>query len=565
MIRSCDSYSTSFLLLHYHDSPVMRRKGPRNLITLTTRKSQEDGYDDHYLYHHHDPNRIKQAIENVICNKSQRKRDTGSSIDTKRKHKSDDVANGDDDPLKCSSTYDINNNSQRTSKTRRELLFRSLCVIPSIIGNSSWIDRKNQEVWAFPPPRATTATTTSSIPTPMSRPALVWKEYYPHWTGTSLSLLDLESSVHEDNTILISSSSSRFTGIIPSYSPTSSSSRRIWKMGRWPDPMLRRPAEEVVMTTWGGTHVLYRACEILIDTAHAEHAAGLAAQQCGINARIIAIHIGSSSSSTISSRFLSLFQKNNDPNHSSDIDCPSNDLILVNPNIMPLPRQRDEENQREMTASSSSSSSSNNEYRTLFTSNNMYQKDKDNIYLILINPRIVQRSNEMNMKLWTEYCLVLPTTFTATVLRDDWIEIEYQSIHDSSSSSSSSNNYNDDASQLQSSSWHRIRCYNDLSRAIQHELDHDRGILLLDHISMNDMENDMMKFIEQDIDKKEENMSYYYSYDTNVDDDQQSSSGNNRCSNKNKQPKWNIPNRQERITMAYDRYLQESMMSTLSS
>jgi peptide deformylase len=46
--------------------------------------------------------------------------------------------------------------------------------------------------------------------------------------------------------------------------------------------------------------------------------------------------------------------------------------------------------------------------------NNFLSKKKH--YKILINPRIVQRSNERYMKVWTEQCLVLPPTFPCCTL-----------------------------------------------------------------------------------------------------------------------------------------------------
>ena len=32
------------------------------------------------------------------------------------------------------------------------------------------------------------------------------------------------------------------------------------------------------------------------------------------------------------------------------------------------------------------------------------------------------------MKVWQEQCLVLPPTFTATVLRDKWVDVQYDSL-----------------------------------------------------------------------------------------------------------------------------------------
>jgi peptide deformylase len=94
----------------------------------------------------------------------------------------------------------------------------------------------------------------------------------------------------------------------------------------------------------------------------------------------------------------------------------------------------------------------------------------------MINPAIVQRSPESEMKVWTETCLVLPPTFRATVLRDARIDVEYYDVN---------------------GVWHSERLRGELARAAQHELDHDRGILTLDHIDLDEMENDVMRSIER--------------------------------------------------------------------
>ena len=166
-----------------------------------------------------------------------------------------------------------------------------------------------------------------------------------------------------------------------------------WEMGRWPDPLLRRPADPVD-PKWFGTSTLATNCDLLAATARANKAVGLAAQQCGVNARII------------------FLQR---PGIAGDIT--------------------------------------------------------------MINPQIVQRSPETSVRVWQEHCLVLPPSFVATVLRDEWIVAEYQ-----------------DPS---TGDWRRLRLSGEMARAAQHEMDHDRGILVTDHVDLEELENDTMRSIER--------------------------------------------------------------------
>jgi peptide deformylase len=186
--------------------------------------------------------------------------------------------------------------------------------------------------------------------------------YSETWFGTALPLLDVERA----------------------------SQLASWDMGRWPDPILRRPAA-IVEDYWFGTQTLKRVSELLAETAQINKAVGLAAQQCGVNARIVYI----------------------------------------------------EEPKR----------------------------------ISMVNPQIVGRSEERFMKIWQEFCLVLPPTFIATVLRDAWVDVEYWDWEGHPN---------------------HIRLKGEAARAAQHELDHDRGILTLDHVALEEMENDVMRSIEKD-------------------------------------------------------------------
>jgi peptide deformylase len=108
--------------------------------------------------------------------------------------------------------------------------------------------------------------------------------------------------------------------------------------------------------------------------------------------------------------------------------------------------------------------------------------------MTLINPRIVKRSPETSMQVWKEQCLVLPPSFTATLVRDAWVEVEYQTIQ---------------------GNWKRKRFNGEAARCVQHEMDHDRGILITDHVSLDELENEVMRTIE--IDGHKDRMALAYS------------------------------------------------------
>ena len=96
--------------------------------------------------------------------------------------------------------------------------------------------------------------------------------------------------------------------------------------------------------------------------------------------------------------------------------------------------------------------------------------------LFMVNPIIISRSSEMDMKVWDETCLVLPPTFHAILFRDAQVTIEYKDLEGDT----------------------QIITFHDaeLARTVQHEMDHDRGILILDHIGLEEMESDEMRQVE---------------------------------------------------------------------
>ena len=215
--------------------------------------------------------------------------------------------------------------------------------------------------------------------------------YSDNWTGTALSVLSLEEAVQL-----------ACVGAITNDADTDSRHcASSWPMARWPDSILRRPASPVPQQYFGST-ALDRACQLLQGTARKEKAVGLAAEQCGVDARIIYL------------------------------------------------------DDRGASARSRQGTDS----------------------LVMVNPRIVERSPEAEMKVWNERCLVLPPSFAATVLRDAWVEVAYQDPP--------------------TGAWRSIRLAGEAARAFQHEYDHDRGILITDHVSFEEMDSDLMASIEAD-------------------------------------------------------------------
>ena len=214
-------------------------------------------------------------------------------------------------------------------------------------------------------------------------------KYSEEWIGTCLSLKDIPTAVKQvESTLSLIDEKLQ---------------QNRWVMGRWPDPILRRRADPVD-TSYINSNMLQKACDILRNTAVAEGAVGLAAQQCGINARIIYLEV---------------------PLHGR------------------------------------------------------------NTYMTLINPQIQDRSPEIEMISWKENCLVLPPTFQATVLRDSWVDVSYYGTEKLGRTP------NDTFSRRV------IRLHGQMARAVQHEMDHDRGILVTDHVGLEELESDLMRSIEQ--------------------------------------------------------------------
>ncbi|KAL7459885.1 hypothetical protein ACHAWC_011734 [Mediolabrus comicus] len=96
--------------------------------------------------------------------------------------------------------------------------------------------------------------------------------------------------------------------------------------------------------------------------------------------------------------------------------------------------------------------------------------------IFLVNPRIIHRSPESEMIVWTEECLVLPPEFKATLLRDAEVTIEYETLL------LLTDNGNDRCGETK-----QITLTGELARCAQHEMDHDKGILIVDHVDADEL------------------------------------------------------------------------------
>lgn len=119
-------------------------------------------------------------------------------------------------------------------------------------------------------------------------------------------------------------------------------------------------------------------------------------------------------------------------------------------------------------------------------SNRNPDSSKDNIFLL--NPRIVDRSPERDMQVWNEECLVLPPSFRATLLRDATVTVEYETLFVEEVTSSSSRKSSASTNIIiPPFSTQQITLTGELARAVQHEMQHDTGILITDHVGLDEL------------------------------------------------------------------------------
>ncbi|KAL7488600.1 LOW QUALITY PROTEIN: hypothetical protein ACHAW6_014260 [Cyclotella cf. meneghiniana] len=232
---------------------------------------------------------------------------------------------------------------------------------------------------------------------------------FPNWKGTSLDVMSLEDAAHR-----ISKQSNPHPTL---------------PMGRWPDPALRKSAASVPSTTFQRSTQLQQLQSVAIalkNTARSEGAVGLAAQQCGVDASLIFID------GVKEKRRLGNIFGVNDDKH------PGNDVL-----------------------------GDRGKVRSTIAQDG--QRDSG---IFLVNPRIVQRSSEPDMMVWTEECLVLPPEFRATLLRDARVTIEYESLGIDT----------EDCGHTR-----QITLSGEFARCAQHEMDHDRGVLIVDHVGLSEL------------------------------------------------------------------------------
>jgi len=253
----------------------------------------------------------------------------------------------------------------------------------------------------------------------------------PNWTGTSLP-----------GPLSLSETCARLA--VDSSDP-------VLNMGRWPDPILRLPASNIPLSVFQNENQLEQlrlVANALRNTARKEGAVGLAAQQCGVDASLIYID-GVNSAKSIGNA------RNNG----------RKDIILGDASS--IGGVYGESNWRTSRVEVSGEGNYNRSLKRPVRNSRRSQRG-NGVYLV--NPRIIRRSPESDMMVWTEQCLVLPPEFRASLLRDAEVTIEYESLDDG------------DAGLTK-----QIKLRGELARCAQHEMDHDRGILIVDHVSLDEL------------------------------------------------------------------------------
>ena len=265
--------------------------------------------------------------------------------------------------------------------------------------------------------------------------------------GTTANILCLEASASAPIESLDGTSqryqnfvyNNEWTGTaLPLLSPTqaSSFSQGCYDMGRWPDPILRRPASRIpisLLLDGNSQNInMHSIANRLRKTARENKAVGLAAEQCGIDVSMI---------------------------------------FLDDEKYLASERRREQRRQ---------------------VDNNAWN-DKGGLFLV--NPRIIARSSELEMQVWDEKCLVLPPSFTATVLRDSEIQVQYETLEGQT----------------------KLKLLKgEMARALQHELDHDRGILILDHVSLEELKAESQTMM--DMEEYDHNQRQLLAYDRFIDE-----------------------------------------------
>ncbi|KAL7529967.1 hypothetical protein ACHAWF_003177 [Thalassiosira exigua] len=207
-------------------------------------------------------------------------------------------------------------------------------------------------------------------------------------------------------------------------------SEPLLRMGRWPDPILRHQASPIPTSVFRKEDQLKQlqvVANSLRNTARREGAVGLAAQQCGVDGSLIFI---------------------------DGVKNPGTDVVR--------------RITKGMSGRSISVEGANKQPRS--------ENHSDEEGTFLVNPRIIHRSPESQMLVWTEECLVLPPEFRATLLRDAEVTIECECLE-----------LFGDAPKGSCGFTKQIKLQGELARCAQHEMDHDNGILIVDHVALDEL------------------------------------------------------------------------------
>jgi peptide deformylase len=317
----------------------------------------------------------------------------------------------------------------------------------------------------------------------------------PNWKGTALP-----------GPLSLSEAYSQF--ILPSLSSTTDdyyntavvkkTATTVFPMGKWPDPILRIPSSQIPLSTFHNKsqlQMLQSIADTLRNTARKEGAVGLAAQQCGIDASLIfvdgvvladtAASSSSSSSASDASAIGGIFGQNNWRNSKKQVTGEGSVLPVDNHSLLPTTRRIGKE-----------------------------QPPKSQQGIFLVNPRIIHRSPESEMLVWTEECLVLPPEFRATLLRDAEITIEYETLTTKTTAAAGSSGTEECSSCGETK---QITLRGELARCAQHEMDHDRGVLIVDHVGLEELLSingqSVMEDVENSDGRHAERMQHAYARD----------------------------------------------------
>ena len=252
-------------------------------------------------------------------------------------------------------------------------------------------------------------------------------------------------------------------------------------MGRWPDPILRHPASRVPHSAFRDGGQLRRLASVaraLRNTARREGAAGLAAQQCGVDASLIYIDGVANGGATKESIVVGNNDARDDDGRrgKGGIGASFGDASSIGGALYGEGSDNHWRKSRVGVSDGGKDRARSSGRPARNGSRRSRRGGGDGIFLV--NPRIIRRSRESDMLVWTEGCLVLPPEFSATLLRDAEVTIEYESL-ELDDDDGDDNNIMGLTKQ--------IRLRGELARCAQHEMDHDRGILIVDHVSLEEL------------------------------------------------------------------------------